>query len=81
MALVSLVMGACCGGTHALLTHLVPGGGIAGEIGRLAFAVAVGVATTAAGALLLRIPEARTLAAGVSRLARRGPVRWGCHLF
>ena len=73
MALVSLVMGACCGGTHALLTHLVPGGGIAGEIARLTFAVAVGVATAAGGALLLRIPEARTIAAGVARLARRGP--------
>jgi putative peptidoglycan lipid II flippase len=73
MALVSLVMGACCGGVHALLAHLLPGGGVAGEIARLAAAVAVGVATAAAGALALRVPEARALVGAVARVARRGP--------
>jgi putative peptidoglycan lipid II flippase len=73
MALVSLVMGGCCGGVHAGLVHLLPGGGVAGEIARLAAAVAVGVATAAAGALALRVPEARALAGAVARVARRQP--------
>jgi putative peptidoglycan lipid II flippase len=73
MAIVSLVMGGCCGGAHALMVRLLPGGGLTGEIARLAFAVAVGVGTAAAGALALRVPEARALAQAVARVARRGP--------
>ncbi len=72
MVFVSLVMGLCCGGTHAALRLIVPGGGVAGEIVRLAVAVAVGGATSLAGALALRVPEARAFAAAVSRMARRG---------
>jgi putative peptidoglycan lipid II flippase len=72
MAVVSIVMGTCCGGAHALLVRLLPGGGVVGEIARLAAAVAVGVATACAGALALRIPEARALAGAVGRVARRG---------
>jgi putative peptidoglycan lipid II flippase len=70
MAVVSLVMGLSCGGTHALLVSVAPGGGLAGTIARLAVAVAIGVAAAAAGALALKIPEARALAAAVSRVAR-----------
>jgi putative peptidoglycan lipid II flippase len=73
MAVVSLVMAVCCGGTHALMVRLAPGGGLAGEIARLAVAVLIGVATAGAGALALRVPEARALAEAVARLARRGP--------
>jgi putative peptidoglycan lipid II flippase len=72
MVFVSLVMGLCCGGAHAALVVFVPGGGVAGEIARLAVAVAVGGATSLAGALALRVPEARAFAAAVSRMARRG---------
>jgi putative peptidoglycan lipid II flippase len=70
MAVVSLVMGLCCGGAHALLVSVAPGGGLAGTIARLAVAVAIGVAAAAAGALALKIPEARAPAAAVSRVAR-----------
>ena len=72
MVCVSIVTGLCCGGTHAALAHFAPGGGVAGELGRLAVAVAAGIATTAGGALALRVPEAHAFAAALSRLARRG---------
>lgn len=73
MVAVSLLMGLACAGVHAALLHGVPGGGLAGQIARLAAAVGVGVATTAAGALALRVPEARSAAAGLLRLAGRKP--------
>jgi putative peptidoglycan lipid II flippase len=73
MVAVSVLTGVCCGGGHAALVHLVPGGGLAGEIARLAAAVAAGLATTLGGALALRVPEAYALVGAVSRLARRGP--------
>ena len=69
---VSVLTGLCCGGTHAVLSHFTPGGGIAGEIGRLAVAVGVGIATTVGGALALHVPEAHAFAAALSRLVRRG---------
>ncbi len=72
MACVSIVTGFCCGVTHAALAQFAPGGGLAGEIGRLAIAMGVGIATTAGGALALRVPEAHALIAAVSRLSRRG---------
>jgi putative peptidoglycan lipid II flippase len=72
MLVVALATGLCCGGAHALLAQLAPGGGVGGEIARLAVSVALGFATTLGGALLLRVPEAAALVAGVARLARRG---------
>jgi putative peptidoglycan lipid II flippase len=71
MGLVSLVMGLCCGGAHALLVHVAPGGGLAGTIARLAVAVAIGAAFTVGGALAFRVPEARALVTAVARVARR----------
>jgi putative peptidoglycan lipid II flippase len=71
MALVSAVMGLCCGGAHALLVHVAPGGGLAGTIARLAVAVAIGAAFAVAGALASGVPEARALAAALGRVARR----------
>jgi len=73
MALVSLVMGLACGGAHAGLVRLLPGGHVLGEIARLAAAVAVGVAVAAGGAFALKVPEARLLAGALSRMARRSP--------
>ena len=73
MLAVSLATGLCCGGVHAALSRFVPGGGLAGEIARLAASVAVGIATTLGGALAFRVPEAHALVAAVMRLARRGP--------
>jgi putative peptidoglycan lipid II flippase len=72
MAAVSLLMGLGSASAFAGLLRWLPGGGVAGQIARLAVAVGVGVATTAGGALALRIPEARAVAAALSRLARRG---------
>jgi putative peptidoglycan lipid II flippase len=69
---VSAATGLFCGGTHAALVHVAPGGALAGEIARLAVAVSVGVATTVGGALALRVPEAHAFAAALSRLLRRG---------
>jgi putative peptidoglycan lipid II flippase len=69
---VSVLTGLSCGTTHAALSHFAPGGGIAGEIGRLAVAVGVGLATTVGGALSLRVPEAHLVASALSRLVRRG---------
>ena len=71
MALVSLVMGLCCGGAHAALACMAPGGGLVGTIARLGVAVAIGVAAASAGALALRVPEAKAIAAAVARVARR----------
>ena len=70
MALISAVMGVASGGTHALAEHLLPGAGLALGIVRLTVAVAVGVAITAAAAYALNIPEARTIAARLARMAR-----------
>jgi putative peptidoglycan lipid II flippase len=73
MAVVSLAMGVSCGGAHAGLANLLPGGGLAGEIARLGAAVGVGIVVAGGGAFALRVPEARTLAAALSRMARRKP--------
>jgi len=72
MAVVSVAMGLGCHVAHAGLVQVVPGGGVAGEIARLAAAVAVGVVVAGGGALALRVPEARALASALSRMARRG---------
>jgi putative peptidoglycan lipid II flippase len=71
MVLVSVVTGLGCGGAHAALLHFAPGGGVAGEIARLAAAVGVGVATTMAGAIFLGVREARQFVDALARLARR----------
>jgi hypothetical protein len=63
-------MGFASGGTHALAVRLLPGAGLGLGIVRLTVAVAVGVAITAAAAYLLNIPEARTIAARLARMAR-----------
>lgn len=73
MVLVSALMGGASGGAHALLVHLLPGGGTPGEVFRLGVAVAVGVATAAGGAILMRVPEARALWNALLRMARRAP--------
>ena len=73
MAVVSLIMALCCGGAHAALTHVAPGGGFAGELTRLGVAMTLGIVIASAGALALRVPEARAFAALVSRLARPKP--------
>jgi putative peptidoglycan lipid II flippase len=70
MLLVSILMGVCCSGAHAALARFTPGGGAAGDLARLSVAIFVGVATTSAGALALRVPEAIAIAAFVSRMAR-----------
>ncbi len=73
VAALSVGMGAASGLLHAWLERSLAGGGIAGEIGRLAVAVAAGVAIFGAGALALRIPEARMIAERLAALApRRG---------
>ncbi|HZN55888.1 MAG TPA: lipid II flippase MurJ, partial [Candidatus Polarisedimenticolaceae bacterium] len=72
MALVALATGVACGGAHAGLVRLVPGGGTAGEVARLGVAVGVGLAAAAAGAIAMRIPEARAIARRVASMARRG---------
>jgi putative peptidoglycan lipid II flippase len=71
MMLVSLVMGLCCGGAHAALLRVVPGGGLPGTLARLAGAVALGIVAASAGALALAVPEAKAIAAALSRVARR----------
>jgi putative peptidoglycan lipid II flippase len=73
MAAVSAAMAACCGGTYAGLARFLPGGGFGAELARLFAAIAVGAVAAASGALALRVPEARTLAFAVSRMARRTP--------
>jgi putative peptidoglycan lipid II flippase len=72
MLVVSVLTGLACGGAHALLARLVPGGGVGGQVARLGVAVSVGIVITLGGALALRVPEARTFASAVMRLARRG---------
>jgi len=71
MVAVSAVMGLGCGGTHYALVHALPGGGVLGQILRLGAAVLVGMALAGGGAFALNVPEARTLAAAFSRMARR----------
>lgn len=71
MALLAGLTALASGGTHALATRVCPSPGLAWEILRLAVAVLAGMVTTAAGALLLRVPEARAMLARLSRLARR----------
>ena len=73
MAVVSLIMALCSGFAHAALTHVAPGGGFAGELTRLGVAMTLGIVIASAGALALRVPEARAFAALVSRLARPKP--------
>jgi hypothetical protein len=71
MLAVAVATGVCCGGGHAALLRLAPGGGGVGEIARLGAAVTLGFATTVGGALALRVPEAKAVVSAVSRLARR----------
>jgi putative peptidoglycan lipid II flippase len=71
MAVLAAATGLASGGVHALAVRLLAGTGLGWEILRLAIAVAVGALTTTAGALALRVPEARALYARLAGLARR----------
>ncbi len=76
VAALSVLMGFACASLHAFLERTAPGGGIGGEVGRLALAIGAGVAIVAAGAFALKIPEARTIASRLaSRAARPGGPR------
>jgi putative peptidoglycan lipid II flippase len=61
MALVSAVMGAACASGYAALARLLPSGTLTAQATRLAAIVASGTILTAAGGLLVRVPEAREL--------------------
>jgi putative peptidoglycan lipid II flippase len=67
MFLVSVVMGAISALTHAGLERWAGGGGLAGEIARLAAAIAGGVACVALGIHALDLPEGRALLAILRR--------------
>jgi putative peptidoglycan lipid II flippase len=71
MLAVAIVMGGVCAAFEAALASLLPGGGLGGTIARLAAAVAAGVGVAGGGALLLGVPEARTLASALARVAHR----------
>ena len=61
MLLLSALMGTLVAWIHAGLERSIGGGGLPGEIGRLAVAVAGGVLFLAAGLQALKVPEARAL--------------------
>ncbi len=66
---LSCVMGLSVGTLHAGLERAFPGGGFWGLMGRLAVAVACGVALTVGGTRYLGIPEGRALWDRLRRLA------------
>jgi putative peptidoglycan lipid II flippase len=68
MVLVAATVGAASWGVQQALESALPGGGLAGEIGRLAASVTTGAAVTLAGATVLRVPEGAEI---LRRLARR----------
>ncbi|HEX4825575.1 MAG TPA: murein biosynthesis integral membrane protein MurJ [Candidatus Polarisedimenticolaceae bacterium] len=70
MALLSAATGLTSGLAHALAVRVLPSPSLGTACLRLVFAVACGVTVTIGGALALRIPEARSLAARL--MARRG---------
>lgn len=69
LAGLAAIMGVLCALAHASLERAVPGGGFAGDIGRLAGAILVGLTVVAAGVRVLDLPEGRRL------LRRRGDPR------
>ena len=73
VAVLAVVMGFGCAGIHAGATRLAPGGGLFGEIARLAIAVAAGIGMTVAGGIAVKIPEVRAVVARIAALATRRP--------
>ena len=68
MLLVSVVMGGACRLLHDWLESGWPGGGLTGEIVRLAIAIVAGVGLLLVGVAVARVPEGRLL---LSFLRRR----------
>jgi len=71
MAVVAAVMGVTSGGVHVLALRFAPGAGLMLEVLRVATAVAAGVLVAAGGAWIVRVPEARLIAARLKDMARR----------
>ncbi len=70
LVVLSGIMGFACSAAFAVLVRLLPGGGLAGEIGRLACVVVLGMAITGLGAHWIDFPEARALIGRLARFAR-----------
>jgi len=72
IAVLSALMAIVCGLTYEAVARIFGGGGLLGEILRLAGVILVGLAVIAVGAWVLRVPEIRELLARVSARIRSG---------
>lgn len=75
MVALSAVMGVGCAALHGALELWLPGGGIGGDVARLALVIAAGAAFALEGARRLGVPEARALGERMGAFASRSAAR------
>ena len=72
MAALSIGMGAGVAVVHAALLRSWPGGGLVGEVARLALVILGGATFVGVGMAVLRVPEGRILVSKLRGFARGG---------